>query len=456
MLLILLRLPILISPNWNTIPELSWMIVGERIDDGASLYINIWDDIAPLAAWTYGLIDFVFGRSPLSLKLIGLVVFFIQIFFLNYMALKHKMYNENNYVPAFIYGLLGILFFNVTVLSPQLMGMTFVLLSINHLFNHIETRNKTDGNLLNIGLYIGVASLFYLPFIILLIVHIMSLLFFTNTLRRRYLLLLYGVLIPLVICWLNYVWRGDTNNYFGHYLHSLFVKNSLKYLTVNNLIILGGATLLLFGIASFRILSGFGFTVFQVRIQKVMFFAFVMCLLIYLLYAESDGYSMVIFFPWIAFFLSHFFLKVRNSFRREIIFFIYLLTIISIYLLQTFHLFDFNVILGMDKLSVESMTVRHEDIKDKKTLILGSDIRPYAYTKQATPYFNWELSRDQLEYLSYYDNLEEIDSNFRKDMPEFIIDQIDLAPKLFNSIPLIGAEYEKYGDGIYRRIKPNN
>ena len=140
-------------------------------------------------------------------------------------------------------------------------------------------------------MYIGIAALFYLPFLILLFVHIMSLLFFTNTLRRRYLLLLYGMLIPIVIIWLNYVWRGDTENFFGHYLHSLFIQNSFKYLSVSNLLILGGITLFIFGIASFKILSGFGFTVFQVRIQKVMFFAFVMCFLIFIIYSESDGYS---------------------------------------------------------------------------------------------------------------------------------------------------------------------
>ena len=455
-LLVLFRLPILISSDWNTIPELSWIVVGERLADGASLYIQVWDDIAPLSAWVYSVIDFVFGRSPLALKLIGLIVFFIQIFFLNYIALKHKMYNENNYLPAFIYGLLGILFFNITVLSPQLMGMTFALFSFNHLFIHIETRAKTDGDLLNIGLYIGIASLFYLPYIILLFVHIMSLLFFTNTLRRRYLLMLYGMLIPIVICWLNYLLRGDTTNFFGHYLHALFVQNSLKYLSFNNLLLVGGSTLVLFAIASLKILSGFGFTVFQVRIQKVMFFAFVICFMIYIFYAEADGYSLILFFPWIAFFISHFFLKIKNSVKREFGFLLYFLTIISIYLFQTFQLLGFNELLQLEELMITSSSRKVEEAIDQKTLILGPDIRPYAYTKQVTPYFNWDLSREQLENLSYYDNLEAIDKNLRNDMPDYIIDQIDLAPKLFNSIPLIRDKYENIGRGIYKRIKSDS
>ncbi|MCG8309990.1 MAG: hypothetical protein MI975_21520 [Cytophagales bacterium] len=451
--LILFRLPILFSPDWNTVPELGWMIVGERINEGAMLYVDIWDDIGPLSAWVFGIIDLAFGRSPFALKIIGLFLFFLQIFFLNYISLKHKMYNENNYLPALFYGLLGIVFFNVTVLSPQLMGLTFVLFSINHLFNHIETRNKTDGNLLNIGIYIGAAALFYLPYLIFMFVHIMSLLFFTNTLRRRYLLLLYGASIPFTICWLFYIWKSDTQNFFGHFVHSLFVQNSFDYLSANNLLLLGGITLFFFGIASFRILSGFGFTVFQVRIQKIMFFAFVVCFFKYLLYAESDGYSLVMFFPWTAFFLSHFFLKVKNSLKRELSFVLYFLSVLALYLGTTFHIFNFHEILSFDKLIVDTSSEKYAEMESKKTLVLGPDPRPYAFSRQATPYFNWKLSKEQLENLNYYDNLEEVDKNLRNDMPDVIIDQIGLVPKLFDRIPRIGAEYEQVNEEIYRRIK---
>jgi hypothetical protein len=66
------------------------------------------------------------------------------------------------------------------------------------------------------------------------------------------------------------------------------------------------------------------------------------------------------------------------------------------------------------------------------------------------------LSKVQLEQLNYYDNLEAIDKNIRSDMPEFILDQINLAPELFKYIPLLGKEYEYLGNGIYQRIQPNN
>lgn len=442
--------------DWFTIPELSWMIIGERMNEGALLYVDIWDDIGPLSAWAFRIIDFVFGRSQLAFQIIGLTIFFFQIFFLNYISLRHKMYNENNYLPALFYGLTGLILFNIVTLSPQLLGITFVLISFNHLFNHIETRNKTDGNLLNIGLYIGVASLFYLPFIFMFFVHVIGLVFFTNTIGRRYLLLIYGVVIPFIITWLIYSWHGAGNNFTGIFLHSIIDFDSTKFIALKSILILGSSTLILFVIASLKILSGFGYTVFQVRIQKIMFLAAMVTLITYTVYSDHDGYGLITFFPWIAFFASHFFIKIKNALKRELSFSIYFFTIIAIYIGITFQLFELKNIIEFDSLMVKKYS-ENVEYNGKKILILGEDISPYVIAKQATPYFNWFLSRDQLTNLDYYDNLESINKNFRKDMPDFIIDQVGLAPEIFDQIPLIGAEYKSVKSGIYQRVvEPSN
>ena len=453
--LILFRLPYFISSSWHTLPELSWMIIGERMNEGALLYIGIWDDIGPLSAWVFRSIDFVFGRSPLALQIFGLLLFFYQLSYTNYISLKYKMYNENNYLPALFYGILGLTFFNIITLSPQLLGLTFILLSINSFFNHVETRNKTDGNLLNIGLFIGIAALFFLPYIFMIFVHIIGLLFFTNTIKRRYLLLIYGVGIPFIFCWLIYVWIGNTQDLFDIYFHSLVSFDSETYLSYKSIFIISGFTILLYILSAFKILSGFGFTIFQVRSQKMMFFASLVMAFVFVFYSDKDGYSLVMFFPWFSFFLSHFFLSIKNSLKRELSFLIYFLSIVTLYIGITFQSFNLNTIIVLDSLIINTEP-SNELYTDKKILVLGPDIKPYYFGKQASPYFNWSLSKDQLENLKYYDNLQAVDKNIRSDMPEFIVDQIGLAPELFNQIPLLGMEYEETGIGIFRRIKTSN
>ena len=153
--------------------------------------------------------------------------------------------------------------------------------------------------------------------------------------------------------------------------------------------------------------------------------------------------------------MTHFFLKIRNNLKRELSFLLYFLTIIAIYLGLTFHMFNFHSLVDYDSLMVEKNATDTE-YSGKKILVLGPDIRPYASALQATPYFNWNLSKGQLSNLDYYDNLEDIYENIRKDMPEFIIDQIGLAPQLFDQIPLIGREYSKTENGIYKRTSSSN
>lgn len=424
------------------------------MNDGALLYVDIIDDTGPLAALVYKGFNYLFGRSQLALQIAGLLLFYFQIFYINFLALKHKMYNENNYLSALIYGVLGLTSFNLVTLSPVMMSLTFFLLSLNNLLNHVETRSKTDNNLINIGIYTGLSIMFYLPFVWMIPFHILTLLFFTNTLKRRYLLMIYGLLVPMSIIWLYYLWQGEATAFYTMYLYSIFSFSSQTVLSINSLFILFGFTIGLYLLSSFKILAGFGFNIFQVRIQKTMFFASIVILSIWLLYSNKSGEEVVMFLPWVAFFLSHFFLTIRHRLKRELSFMIYMISIVIIYSAFTFNwgkIGDLSSVL-VDVQENEAAPVFAEN----KILVLGPHIQPYYFGKVATPYFNWEISKRELQELNYYDNLEEINRKIRSDMPEYIIDQVDLAPKIFEKIPLLGKEFYLLETGIYKRKTMSN
>jgi hypothetical protein len=450
--LILLRLPFLTSTDWITVQELKWMVVGEKVNDGALLYSELWDNCGLQAAWVYAFIDLIVGRSVLVYQIVTLLIFFLQIGFFNFIALKHKMYHENNYLPAFFSGILALSLFNILSLSPALMGLTFILFSINSLLNYIASRNKLDGSLINIGIQIGIASQFYLPYYLFLLVHVASLLFFTSTQQRRYLLLLYGVTFPSILIGLYYAWHGHLTDFLNNYFLSLFTVEPEGFMGLGQIFKVLGLSILLFLLASLKTLSSFGFNVFQARIQKIMFLCFLISAVIMMLYANKTGEVFIIFIPWTAFFLSHFFLSIRHKIKRELSFLIYFIAVLVLYFgfsFRFFRMYDHEQILVKKELPA------NVPYSEKRIVVLGPDIRPYYFAKVATPYLNWPLSKWQVEELNYYDNLESIDRNFRHDMPDYIVDQIDLAPRLFYNMPLLGAEYENVGRGIYRR-KINN
>src|SRR5690606_34681710 len=149
-ILILISLPSPIGGRPVAFPELTWMIIGEKMDEGASMYIDIWDGLSPLAASTYWLIDFLFGRSLTAYQIIGLMLIIIQSAMFNGMLLRFKAYNENNYIPALIYALLMTMHFDFLTLSPALMSLTFLLAALNLVIDFIQSREKGDEKILRI------------------------------------------------------------------------------------------------------------------------------------------------------------------------------------------------------------------------------------------------------------------------------------------------------------------
>jgi len=90
-------------------------------------------------------------------------------------------------------------------------------------------------------------------------------------------------------------------------------------------------------------------------------------------------------------------------------------------------------------------------VKDKRVLLLGYNLHVYKEAQHATPYLNWQLSQLQLNYPNYFDNISDIYQKFSSDMPEIIIDEKQIAPVLFEKIPLIGNSYEESGiPGMYQ------
>ena len=129
------------------------------------MYKDIWDSMAPIAAFTYYLVVSVFGKSVLALNILGMLVNFLMAVILNNLAIRNKIYEQNTYLPAFVFVLLTSMHNSFASFSPVQIGMLFVVMALGNLFGHIEFRAKRDEQIMNIGLFLGVASLFYFPLI---------------------------------------------------------------------------------------------------------------------------------------------------------------------------------------------------------------------------------------------------------------------------------------------------
>ncbi len=215
-LLILLGLPFFIDPAPATLQELKSFVLGEAIRDGKSMYIQVFDSTAPWTAGTFGSINWLFGRSLFIQHVLALILIFFQAAFFAVLLIQNKAYNDNTYVPALVFGLLCFFSFDLLSFSPELLASTVLLLALNNLFKEIEFRIQRDEIILNLGVFLGVATLFIFSYIVFLFGTIFILFLFTRLSARKLLLLLFGFILPHALLVTLYFLRGETPSLWHH------------------------------------------------------------------------------------------------------------------------------------------------------------------------------------------------------------------------------------------------
>ena len=454
-LLVLIRFPFFLGDFPLILPELQWMLIGEKMSAGSQLYTELWDDVAPFSATVYWLLDELFGRSPWAYHILGILLVFFQAYLFNDLLLRNRAYTQNTYVPAFIYIILMNCFFDFSSLPPVLMSLTFILLAINNIFKRIDNQTK-DEFFLNTGIYLGLATLFYLPCFLFLFSTFLSLLFFTGSIPRRYLLLVYGLYVPLVLTWFYYYWNNGEVGFSINFLQSPFWLKPNYYVEFKTLTAIICIPLFYTLLSLWSINRRSHFVNYQVRLQYAMFFVLVMAGLSFSITKDFAPYQLIIFVPAMAFFISHYFLLLKTGIMSEIKFSIFWGLIIFINWGSVYNFFPLETWFNIENMLVKE-TKWSAHIKDKRVLLLGDNLHVYKEAQHATPYLNWQLSQLQLNYPNYFDNISDIYQKFSDDMPEIIIDEKQIAPVLFEKIPLIGNSYEDTGiPGMYQLKSVSN
>ncbi|MDN5216523.1 hypothetical protein QQ020_30925 [Fulvivirgaceae bacterium BMA12] len=419
--------------------------MGEKLTGDAVLYVDLWDNFPPLSAAVYRFIDKIFGRSPSTNHVLSLLLVFVQSIIFNNLLLKHRAYNENTYLPAFLYVVLMNLFFDFYLLSPVLMGLTFILLALDNIITHLgEPRN--DQLVLYTGLYLGVANLFYYPIFMVLLAVYIAYAFLTATSIRRYLLLSFGYGLPLVITWIFYFLNGGMKEFYVNFVFSIFNVASYNYLDPVFYLLLLAVPLIFSLVALVKTLRSTRFTNQQERIQKFMLILLFFAALGWFFNKERAPFQLIMTVPPTAFFLTHYFLDVRVKWKAEALFGLFIGGILFINI-STYQKAGFvSKHFSLEDLEVQ--TTQWDDlVKGKKILYLGKKYSIYKNAGLATPYFNWDLSKLHLNAFRYFDNLTAIYRNFQKELPEVIVDEQGVIAEIMNKMPTIKAAYHIRGNG---------
>jgi len=452
LIIIAIRLPFFLGEMPLTIPELNWMIVGESISFNNILYLDVWDDLAPLSAMVYAFIDSVAGRSQLGYQILAVLVVLIQCYLFNQLLVSTKAYKENTYVPALIYAILMSAFFDFFTLSPALMSGIFQLVIINGIFQHIAVKAK-DEQFLNTGMALGLSALFYLPTLIYLPVSILALGLYSSMNFKKYILLLFGFLFPIILVGIFFFWNGALMEFINYYFLSWLATPFRELVNLKTLLFISIPGFLLLIFSWLKIYTAGRYNNHQTNYMLIMILFLAAAFIMVFMSRERVPHQLMVFVTPVAFYLGHLFLLIKRKILSEVFF----LAFFAITILVNYGaLYRFVVPPGIfeyERLFVTS-TPWDQLVQGKKLLIIGDESDAYLNAYPATPYLNWNLSRKHLSQVNSFNNLSLIYQNFLNDLPEVILDQKQVVPELFRQMPTISSLYTKQGDAYV--LKSNN
>lgn len=443
--LILFSLPLMIDPPATTRQDLKAMVIGEALNNNQLMYSEVYDPTAPLAAATFGAIDWLMGRSVTGRQIIALILIFFQAAFFAILLINNKAYTDNTYVPGFIYGLLCFISFDFLSLTPELLGSTMLLLALNYLFREIEFRVERDGIIVNVGFYIGLASLFVFTYSIFLLAAFVILFVYTRISFRKSLLLLFGFFLPHVVLMVFYFYKDSLPWLWANFYLENFSHTDINLISGKSLLVLGALPIAYFVFSLFMMTREARFTKYQSQLFQVMFMWIVFSVIEIFLTRQLSPHSMIIMIPSLAYFFSHYLLLIRRRWIAEIMLWLLIVGVISI---STAAMKGNIGAIDYSRMFV-STPRRPVPVTDKMVMVLGDDISVYRNNKLGGYFLDWGLSERTLSGTDYYENVLKVDEMFQEVPPDVIVDQLGMFKALASRIPSLDNKYKKQGDNVY-------
>lgn len=445
LLLVIISLPMLIQTPPLLLGELTGMVVGEQVHDKI-MYVEIIDRTAPLMATMDGFLDFLFGRSLTGRHLLALFIIFFQASYFGILLINNRAYNENSYVPALVFGLLCFFSFDLLAITPELLASTLLLLALNNLFKEIEFRVDRDSIVLNLGVFIGLASLFVLSYTIFLAGAIIILLVFARSSIRKILLVLVGFALVHGILLTWYYVYGNTAELWNYFYLANIRAYGEPLMNFSGLALLLGVPLSYFVFSLFMLTREARFTKYQSQLFQTIFLWLAVALIQFWMMPARSPHSLYTVIPSLAYFISHYLLLIRRKAISEMMLWLFLIGILVVSTMsrqQQISSINYNNLLAPDSEPDTTIT-------GKRVMVLSQDRSWYKNNAMAGYFLDWDLSRSVIESPDVYNNIILVNEALEADTPDFIIDPENKMGPVLERLPKWKEQYV-WQNGRYAR-----
>jgi len=441
LMLVVLRLPYFLQDFPFTLSELWLHTLGEK-QQHFLIYRDIEDNTEPLSAYTFWMINYLFGKSLMASRIIALILIAIQGTILNVIVNQFDVLKERNYTPILVFTLLSVSCFDFITLSPMLMASTFVIISLYHIFDIFKT-GSSDQKVFMAGLFLGIASMFYAPSLLFALVVLFAFMIFSNVTLRRYLTYGFGVIFPSILISSFFYLREGLRDYVMNSLWGWLVVGPVRYFTFMDSMMFHSLIIVFFILGVIAFMNTRGVVQFQNRALVTIMLMAAFYFLVFNISFEKSLSVMQLFLPVVALIITFYFQEIKRMWVRFLLFTLFFWGTIAAGLLP--YIEEGKAYLATKNYMLE----KDNKIQDKKVLNLSSDFKEFYQNEAATRFFNWKISEKYFKNLDDFENVSLIEESFQKDMPDVIIDKEGIISKLFFRLPAISNQYFEKEPGVY-------
>lgn len=407
-------------------PEMKYLLLGEWLGQGFPMYSHTFDYTAPLSAWTYEWLDSWFGRSRAAHWVLSSALVFGQAMLFNRTLLNNKVFSEPNYVSAFLYVVFSVSTFDFFALSPQLMSLTFVIVSMDHLIRKMD--NEAGDELFVFpGFYLGVAALFYFPSVAFFVVFLLALILITRATVRRLFLFVFGFGTAFAIVLTILYFQGA----LGHFMAVYFVEIARPkqfFITYPQLLVWISFPALFFLVAFFNALGRREGSL-HAKTQQFMLLVLAASVGVLLVSGTLAGIDLLFFVPVFTFFLTNYILKIKRRIWR---FVVPNLLIFSALLVPFI-----GVRLGVVAEKLLPNVEEGQNLRGKRIMVIGPLSPIYLQGTIVSPFIDEGIGRERIKDLDYYRQAPVFQDIFLKARPDVVVDEWQQLEKIRYRFPQV-------------------
>lgn len=271
--------------------------------------------------------------SPQANMFIALLLTLIQAFIFNKIINDYNLLGKPSFIPALMYVTASSLLPPFLLLSPTLI-CNFLVLWMIEKFLSVYRRDEVRSVMYDLGMIVGLGTLMYFPFIAMMPLLWISLIIFRPFNWREWLAGILGFATIFFFLAVFYYWNDSLHNFYRIWLPlasrfpANFRINFYDYLVLV-------PVLVVFGLAFIQLRQNFFRSFVQVRKSfQLIFFMFLLGLISFYLKADFRLYHFLICAPASAVWMAYYFLNAGK--KRWVYEGLYLILIIGIVYFQIF------------------------------------------------------------------------------------------------------------------------